>query len=99
MTFRLFKEPEPGVVAHTAATKAMAQMPRLNDWVGMWLEELGIALARVKFLEIHGETVVREANTIQDSRYDDEMARVTGAKAGGKPFPLAPPYRRIRSHI
>ena len=47
MTFRLFKEPEPGVVAHTAATKALVQMPRLNDWIGMWLEELGVALARV----------------------------------------------------
>jgi hypothetical protein len=57
MTFHLFKEPEAGVVAHTAATKAMVQRPLLNQWVGMWLEEMGIALARVRFSEMNAETV------------------------------------------
>ena len=47
MTYRLFHEPKPGVVAHTAATKAIVQRPLLNAWIGMWLEEMGIALAHV----------------------------------------------------
>ena len=50
MTYRLFREPEPGVVAHTAATKALAQSPLLKQWVGMWLEEMGPALSRVSSL-------------------------------------------------
>lgn len=49
MTYRVFKEPEPGVVAHTAASKALVQRPLFNQWVGMWLEELGITLASVRF--------------------------------------------------
>ena len=49
MTYRVFSEPEPGVVAHTAASKALVQRPLFNQWVGMWLEELGITLASVGF--------------------------------------------------
>lgn len=52
MTYHLFKESEPGVVTHTAATKALVQMPRLNDWVGMWLEEIVLGLVRVRLLEM-----------------------------------------------
>jgi hypothetical protein len=57
MTFHLFKEPEAEVVVHTAATKAMVQKPLLNQWVGMWLEEMGVALARVRFSEMSAETI------------------------------------------
>ncbi|KAG8526570.1 uncharacterized protein KY384_008771 [Bacidia gigantensis] len=46
ITYRLFKEPQPGVVAHTAATKALVQRPLFNAWIGMWLEEMGITLSR-----------------------------------------------------
>lgn len=56
MTYHLFKEPKAGVVAHTAATKALAQRPLLNQWVGMWLEEMGSTLARVTYSELNGET-------------------------------------------
>ena len=49
MTYRLFTEPQPGTVAHTAATKALVQRPLLNSWIGMWLEEMGITLAKVSF--------------------------------------------------
>ena len=58
MTYHLFKEPEAGMVAHTAATKAMVQRPLFYQWVGMWLEEIGIALARVRSSEICEEIVV-----------------------------------------
>lgn len=56
MTYHLFKEPEAGVVAHTAATKALVQRPLLNQWIGMWLEEMGSTLSRVNlFREMHME--------------------------------------------
>ena len=47
MTYRLFTEPQLGIVAHTAATKALVQRPLLNSWIGMWLEEMGVTLAKV----------------------------------------------------
>ena len=50
MTYHLFREPEPGVVAHTAATKALVERPLMNAWIGMWIEEMGITLARVSIL-------------------------------------------------
>lgn len=52
MTYRVFTEPEPGVVAHTAASKALAQRPLFHQWVGMWLEELGPALASVSPVKV-----------------------------------------------
>ena len=63
MTYHLFKEPKAGVVAHTAATKALAQRPLLNQWVGMWLEEMGSTLSRVICSEMHVETVLPLANS------------------------------------
>lgn len=63
MTYHLFKEPEAGVVAHTAATKALAQRPLLNQWIGMWLEEMGSTLSRVTFSEMHVETDFALANS------------------------------------
>lgn len=39
MTNRIFKEVSQGVVAHTAASRALAENTTLNDWVGMSLEE------------------------------------------------------------
>ena len=50
MTYRLFQEVKPGVVAHTAATKALVQRPLFHQWIGMWMEEMGITLARVSVL-------------------------------------------------
>ena len=80
MTYHFFKEPEAGKVSHTAATKAMVQRPLLNQWVGMWLEELGAPLARVRFSEKHLETDVPELTSIPDGGCDDKVARVAGAK-------------------
>ena len=39
-TYHVFKEVEKGVVAHTAASKALVQVPMLDSWSGMVLEEL-----------------------------------------------------------
>lgn len=63
MTYHLFKEPKAGVVAHTAATKALAQRPLLNQWIGMWLEEMGSTLSRVICSEMHVETILPLANS------------------------------------
>lgn len=62
MTYHLFKESEPGVVTHTAATKALVQVPRLVDWVGMWLEEIVIGLARVRLVEMRVKPVFYGSN-------------------------------------
>jgi hypothetical protein len=35
----LFAEPEPGVVAHTAASHAIVSNPPLNAWIGVTVEE------------------------------------------------------------
>ena len=48
MTYHLFKEPEVGVVAHTAATKALVEKPLLTAQTGMMLEEFGVTMARVR---------------------------------------------------
>ncbi|KAH8676553.1 putative O-methyltransferase [Tricladium varicosporioides] len=40
MTDHIFTEPSPGVVKHTAASKALAQVPLMNQWLGMVSEEM-----------------------------------------------------------
>lgn len=40
MTNHIFKEVSPNVVAHTAASKVLAEDPMINDWVGFCLEDL-----------------------------------------------------------
>jgi hypothetical protein len=40
MTNRIFKEVSPGVVAHTAASKILAQDQAMEDWVGFCTEDL-----------------------------------------------------------
>lgn len=40
MTNRIFKEVSPGVVAHTAASKTLANDDLLQDWVGYCVQDL-----------------------------------------------------------
>ncbi|KAL1987596.1 hypothetical protein VTN96DRAFT_3196 [Rasamsonia emersonii] len=47
MTNRLFCEPEPGLVAHTAASALLVRSPALNDWVGYTTEETYPASAKL----------------------------------------------------
>lgn len=47
MTMRIFREPEPGVVAHTQASKALMD-PVANDWMGCGTEEMWRAATRVR---------------------------------------------------
>lgn len=52
MTSQIFKELDGGHVAHTAATKALVQVPLLNQWIGMVLEEIWPSTTRVRFSEL-----------------------------------------------
>lgn len=47
MTMRIFREPEPGVVAHTKASRLLAR-PDIRDWVRAGTEELGPAGGKVR---------------------------------------------------
>ena len=40
ITNRLFREPEPGVVAHSSASYALATNPYLWAWVGVATKEI-----------------------------------------------------------
>ena len=47
MTLRVFREPRKGVVAHTAASKLLAD-PCMLDWLGNTCEETWPAAVRVR---------------------------------------------------
>jgi len=40
MTNRIFKEVEPGVIAHTAISRLLAEDAMMNDWVGFCVDDL-----------------------------------------------------------
>lgn len=47
MTNRIFHEPEPGLIAHTAASRTLARDAALRDWVGFIAEDVFPSAARV----------------------------------------------------
>ena len=47
MTDHLFREPTPGHVKHTIATKALVLIPSLATWAEMGMYEVGPAKMRV----------------------------------------------------
>ena len=46
MTYRIFCEPQEGVVFHTAASKNLATNPLLHEWIGMVSEEMWPAASK-----------------------------------------------------
>ena len=46
----VFREKEPGVVEHTAASRALAQVPFLRNWVDMVSDEMWGSQTRVRRL-------------------------------------------------
>ena len=53
MTKHIFEEPTTGMVAHTAASQVLAEVPSMRDWVGMVCEEMWPSAARVgKYLDL-----------------------------------------------
>lgn len=56
MTNHIFCEPEPGLIAHTAASRLLAEDQSLHDWVGFNSEDVFPAAANVlKSLKTHPE--------------------------------------------
>lgn len=47
MTFYIFSEPSPGVVAHTALSKALAEIPPVGSFIGFVAEEMLPASTRL----------------------------------------------------
>jgi hypothetical protein len=47
MTFYIFHEPSPGIVAHTASSKALAEIPPISDFIGFVSEEMLPASTRL----------------------------------------------------
>ena len=47
MAFRIFCEPRKGVVAHTAASKVLAENTLMREWIGMVSEEMWPSASRV----------------------------------------------------
>ena len=47
MTNGIFREPEPGVIAHTAASRALAEDDNLQAWIGFNCEDIFPASAHV----------------------------------------------------
>lgn len=50
MTFHIFREPRKGVVAHTAASKLLADDTLMRQWVGMVSEEIWPATCKVRLI-------------------------------------------------
>lgn len=57
MTRRIFWEPTPGYVAHTASSAAVAQDSSLSAWIGHNIDEIGRALSwQAEALDKWGDT-------------------------------------------
>ena len=50
MTFHIFREPRKGLVAHTAASKLLADDPLMREWIGMVSQEIWPAACKVRLL-------------------------------------------------
>lgn len=48
MTYRIFREPSEGIVAHTAASKLLSTSSVMREWVGLVTEEMWPAATHVK---------------------------------------------------
>lgn len=75
MTMRVFRETEPGMVAHTRASKALAA-PEMRDWLRVGTEEMWPSAVEVR---IEVDSGSPGALTCRDHQCHDEMARVVGA--------------------
>lgn len=66
MTMRVFQEPEPGMVAHTAASKLLS-IPFMNDWLRTGTDELWPSAVKVRSKTLGGSRVAHsEARTYTD---------------------------------
>jgi hypothetical protein len=47
IAYRVFKEPRPGVIAHSAASRLIAEDPRLASWVATATDDMWPAAGKV----------------------------------------------------
>ena len=50
MSYHIFEEQQPGVVTHTAASRALMEVPMLAEWVGLVLDDMWPSQTRVSDL-------------------------------------------------
>lgn len=50
MSYRIFHETENGTVAHTGASKYLAEKADMRSWIGMVSEEMWPAATKVRYL-------------------------------------------------
>lgn len=60
MTRHIFEEPRNGIVAHTAISKALAELPSLRDAVGMVCEEMWPSATRVGYYQYSLSNILTE---------------------------------------
>lgn len=72
MTEHLFREPSPGHVKHTIATKALVKVPRLATWAQMIMQDIVPAQLRV----CNKYNIPANAELDVDSRRGGRMANI-----------------------
>lgn len=68
MTMRLFREPEPGMVAHTAASRTLTN-PAANDWLRAGTEEMWPAATKVRMTILFGVRAAVQELTFAVARW------------------------------
>ena len=48
ISHRIFQEPEKGYVAHTGASKLLAESNDMRQWIGMGMEEMWPAATKAR---------------------------------------------------
>lgn len=87
MTMRVFREPEPGMVAHTAASRVLHHSPA-NDWLQAGTKEMWPAATKVSvvrfmliFSGLHGSHASLQ---LLDGRGSSEVARIPRSQRDGE---------------
>ena len=81
MTFHIFRESRKGVVAHTSASKLLADDPLMRQWIGMVSEEIWPAASKVRLnqLVLHCKGF-RYSLQSTGSQRSDGVAGIRGAE-------------------
>ena len=63
ITFHIFREPRKGVIAHTAASKLLADDPLMRHWIGMVSEEIWPAASKARLAKLPAPKAVGADNS------------------------------------
>ena len=100
MSYRIFQEVEKGFVAHTGASKLLAEDGDLRQWIGMVMEEMWPAATKACFAPFLSPLPPPLRKTwgklmwgiALDGRSAGTVARVGGAESFGELLRVAPIY-------